>query len=137
MSSWFILVCYILALYGFSDIITQSVGPNYIFVKLRALAESIGPNFGMLFRCMWCFPTNAGILFSLFNWFLLPVYISPFNMVFAAYHELWYMSLVAALLDGCFTGAVCALIFNVYDYIDKSTPIFEDEDKSNDIIKLP
>ena len=137
MSSWFILVCYILALYGFSDIITQSVGPNYIFVKLRAWAESVGPNFGMLFRCMWCFPTNAGILFSLLNWFLLPVYISPFNIVFAAYHGLWYMSLVAALLDGCFTGAVCALIFNVYDYVDKSTPVFEDEDKNDDIIKLP
>lgn len=127
MSSWFILICYILAIYGFSDIVTQSVGPGYIFVKLRAWAEHIGPNFGMLFRCMWCFPTNAGIFFSLFNWFFLPVYISPFNMVFANYHGLWYMSLVTALLDGCFTGAICALIFNLYDYIDKSTPIFEDE----------
>ena len=127
MSNWFILICYILALYGFSDIVTQSVGPGYIFLRIRKWAERISPNVGMLFRCMWCFPTNAGILFSLLNWFFLPIYISPFNMIFAEYHGIWYMSLVAALLDGCFTGAICALIFNVYDYIDKSTPIFEDE----------
>ena len=127
MSNWFILICYILALYGFSDIVTQSVGPGYIFLRIRKWAERIGPNVGMLFRCMWCFPTNAGILFSLLNWFFLPIYISPFNMIFAEYHGIWYMSLVAALLDGCFTGAICALIFNVYDYVDKSTPIFEDE----------
>ena len=127
MSNWFILVCYILALYGFSDIVTQSIGPGYIFLRIRQFAERIGPNFGMLFRCMWCFPTNAGILFSFLNWFFLPIYISPFNMIFADYHGLWYMSLVAALLDGCFTGAVCALIFKVYDYVDKSTPIFEDD----------
>ena len=127
MSNWFILVCYILALYGFSDIVTQSIGPGYIFLRIRQFAERIGPNFGMLFRCMWCFPTNAGILFSFLNWFFLPIYISPFNMIFADYHGLWYMSLVAALLDGCFTDAVCALIFNVYDYVDKSTPIFEDD----------
>ena len=127
MSNWFILICYILALYGFSDIVTQSIGPGYIFLRLRQWAERIGPNIGMLFRCMWCFPTNAGIVFSLLNWFFLPIYISPFNMIFADYHGLWYMSLVAALLDGCFTGAICALIFNVYDYVDKSTPIFEDD----------
>ena len=127
MSNWFILVCYILALYGFSDIVTQSIGPGYIFLRIRQFAERIGPNFGMLFKCMWCFPTNAGILFSFLNWFFLPIYISPFNMIFADYHGLLYMSLVAALLDGCFTGAVCALIFNVYDYVDKSTPIFEDD----------
>ena len=127
MSNWFILICYILALYGFSDIITQSVGPGYIFLRIRKWAERISPNVGMLFRCMWCFPTNAGILFSLLNWFFLPIYISPFNMIFAEHHGIWYMSLVAALLDGCFTGAICALIFNVYDYVDKSTPIFEDE----------
>ena len=127
MSNWFILICYILALYGFSDIVTQSVGPGYIFLRIRKWAERIDPNVGMLFRCMWCFPTNAGILFSLLNWFFLPIYISPFNMIFGEYHGIWYMSLVAALLDGCFTGAICALIFNVYDYVDKSTPIFEDE----------
>lgn len=130
MSNWFILICYILALYGFSDIITQSMGPGYIFLKIRLLAERISPNLGMLFKCMWCFPTNAGIVFSLLNWFFLPIYISPFNMIFADYHSLWYMSLVAALLDGCFTGAICALIFNVYDYVDKSTPIFEDDNNN-------
>ena len=126
MSNWFILICYILAIYGLSDIVTQSVGPKGVFVKLRAWAEHVGPNFGLLFRCMLCFPTNAGILFSLFNWFLLPIYISPFNMILAEYHNLWYMSILCALLDGCFTGAICAFIYNLYDFIDKSTPIFEE-----------
>lgn len=135
MGTWFVLVCYVLAMYGISDIITQSIGPKYLFVKIRAWAESVGPNFGMLFRCMWCFPTNLGIVFSLFNWFFLPVYLTPFNMIFADYHGCWWFSLLVALLDGVFTGAICAYMFNIYDYIDKKTPIFE-HDVDNDIINV-
>jgi len=123
---WFILVCYICFAYGISYIVTNSYGPKNIFLRLREWAEDVGPNFGLLFRCMICFPTNVGILFSLFNWFLLPISITPFNMIFADYHT-WYMGLLAAFMDGCLTGGVCKVIYNIDDFIDKSTPVFMDE----------
>lgn len=76
----------------------------------------------MLFRCMTCFPTNVGIVFSLFNWFLLPIAISPFNMVLSG-TNLWWL---AAIMDGCLTGGFCHFFWNLDDFIDKSTPIYED-----------
>jgi hypothetical protein len=38
--------------------------------------------------------------------------------------DFWY---IAAILDGAFTGGVCHLMYNIDDYIDKITPIFEDD----------
>ena len=121
--SWFILFCYIFFVYGMSVIITQSIGPANIFFRLRMWAESVGPNFGLLFKCMLCMPTNIGWVFSLFNWFLLPIPISPFNMILCG-TNLWWLAMI---LDACFAGGVCHILWNIDDYIDKNTPIFEDE----------
>ena len=125
---WFILFCYIFFVYGMSVIITQSVGPANIFFRLRMWAENIGPNFGLLFRCMLCMPTNIGWVFSLFNWFLLPIPISPFNMILCG-TNLWWLAMI---LDACFAGGVCHILWNIDDYIDKNTPIFEDEVEKTD-----
>ena len=121
---WFTLFCYIAFAYGISYIFTNSYGPKNVFANLREWAESVGPNFGLLFRCMICFPTNLGIIFSLFNWFLLPIAISPFNIIFADQHT-WYMGILAAIMDGCLTGGICKVIYNIDDFIDKSPPIYE------------
>ena len=130
--SWFILICYILFAYGMTVIVTQGIGPFNIFYRLRLWADSISDNFGMLFRCTLCFPTNIGWVFSLFNWFLLPVAISPFNMILNG-TNLWWL---AAIMDACLTGGICHFIWNVDDYVDKSTPVFEDEADPEDRIIL-
>ena len=80
---WFIILAYTFFVYGMSVIFTQSIGPFNIFFRLRMWAESVGPNFGLLFKCMTCFPTNVGWVFS--------------------------------------------LLWNIDDYIDKNTPIYEDD----------
>ena len=128
MSVWFLLFCYIAFCYGCSDIVTQGIGPKNIFFRLRMWAENIGPNFGLLFRCMLCFPTNLGIVISILNWFLIPIYFTPFNIIFTEYHNIVWLSIITCIMDGCLTGGVCSFIYNLYDYIDKSTPIFNDEE---------
>lgn len=119
---WFYLVCYILFSFGISVMVTNEIGPFNLFFRLRLWAKSIGDNFGLLFTCMFCFPTNVGIAFSLFNWFLLPVAISPFNIILSG-TNLWWL---AAIMDGCLTGGVCQFLWNIDDLIDKSTPMEED-----------
>ena len=121
---WLILFAYTFFVYGMSVIFTQSIGPFNIFFRLRAWAERVGPNFGLLFKCMTCFPTNVGWVFSLFNWFVIPtIPISPFNMAFHG-TDLWW---VAMILDACYCAGICHLLWTIDDYIDKNTPIFEDE----------
>lgn len=121
--NWFILFCYIFFAYGLTVFVTHSVGPFNIFVRLRVWADAIDENFGLLFRCQTCFPANVGWAFSLFNWFLLPIAITPFNMILSG-TGLWWL---AAIMDCCLTSALCRLLWNIDDYIDKNTPIFEDE----------
>lgn len=121
--NWLIIFAYIFFVYGISVIFTQMYGPFNIFFKIRMWANRVSDNLGMLFRCMTCFPTNVGWIFSLINWFFIPVAITPFNMVLAG-TGLWW---VAMILDACFCAGVCHLLWNIDDFIDKSTPVFEDE----------
>lgn len=124
MSQWFIVFAYVFFVYGMSVIVTQSFGPKNIFFRLRAWAESVGPNFGMLFRCMLCMPTNIGWVFSLFNWFILPTLpITPFNIILGG-TGLWWLAMI---LDACFAGGICHILWNIDDYFDKNTPIYEEE----------
>lgn len=128
MSYWFILFIYTVACYGITYMVTQSAGPKNIFIRLRLWADNIGPNFGMLFHCPLCFPCNIGWILSILNWFILPDFaITPFNMIFLHMHEQWWLVLVAMIGDCCYTGGICKVIYNVDDYIDKSTPKFEDD----------
>ena len=120
--NWFIVFCYVIFAYGVTIIFTQGIGPFNVFFRLRLWAKNIGDNFGLLFSCPLCFSTNLGWLFSIFNWFILPINISPFNIILNN-TNLWWLALI---MDACFTGAICKFIYNIDDYIDKSTPIFED-----------
>lgn len=121
--NWFILFAYTAFVYGISILFTQSIGPFDIFFRLRKWAESKSPSLGLLFRCMTCFPTNVGWVFSLFNWFVVPqVAISPFNMILKG-TGLWWLAMI---LDACYCAGVCHFVANLDDFIDKSTPIYED-----------
>lgn len=124
MSNWFILFIYTFFVYGMSVIITQGMGPKNIFFRLRMWANNIGPNFGLLFKCMLCMPTNVGWVFSLFDWFIIKnVAISPFNLLFNG-TNLWWLAMI---LDACYAGGICHILWNIDDFIDKNTPVYEDE----------
>lgn len=133
MSNWLILLIYTFACYGFTYMVTQSVGPKDIFLKLRIWAEEVGPNFGLLFRCPLCLPSNLGWVLAILNWFILPsVAITPFNMILQGVHDQWWLVFVAMIGDCCFTGGVCKIIYNIDDFIDKSTPIFDEKYSDDD-----
>lgn len=125
--NWFIVFCYIVFAYGMTVIFTQGIGPKNIFWRLREWAKDVGDNFGLLLSCPLCFGTNLGWIFSLFNWFCLPIALSPFNIVLHG-TNLWWLAMI---MDACFTGAVCSFLYNIDDYIDKSTPRFEEYDDNN------
>lgn len=130
---WLISFIYIFFIYGASVIITQGIGPKNILLKLRAWAESVGPNFGLLFRCMLCMPTNLGILFSLLFWFIFPsIPLTPGAVLFYYVQHVWWVGLLTALVDGCICAGISHFIWNLDDFIDKSTPgtyeVVEEED---------
>ena len=121
---WFILFAYVFFIYGLDVTFIKSLGPWNIFFRLRMWANRVSPGFGQIFRCPICLGTNAGILFSILNWFVFPkMPLSPFNMILCG-TGLWWL---AAIMDGIFCAGISYTMWNINDYIDKSTPIFEDE----------
>jgi len=122
--SWLILIIYTFAVYGIGILFTQMIGPFAIFFRLRLWANKISTNLGYMLKCMTCFPTNVGWVMSLVNWFLVPqVAITPFNMILRGTNYWW----LAMILDAAYCAGTCHIISNIDDFIDKSTPIYEDE----------
>ena len=129
MEIFFVTFCYILVAYGACNVIAFGDGPFKIFTNLRALANSISPHFGKLFSCMMCLPANFGWICSIFNWFLIPVSFTPFNIIFGYYKELWWL---ASLCDGAFTTAVVYLIYVINEYIEKKIDYYEQSTPRNE-----
>jgi hypothetical protein len=122
MLNIFILFCYIITAYGACNVIAFSDGPFYIFSKTREFAYGINSHFGKLFSCMMCLPANFGWMCSLFNWFLIPVNFTPFNIIFNNFENLWWL---ASLCDGAFTTGIVYLIYIINEYLEKRIDFYE------------
>lgn len=134
MNSGLIIVLYIFAVYGLSNMVVFGSGPFRIFEHLRNTSNSINPHFGTLFSCMMCFPANIGWIVSLIDWFLLPtIAITPFNIMLIG-TNLWW---VALLGDCCLTSGAVWIIHNIESFFESiangNSSIQEDD---NDIIDL-
>lgn len=124
--AWFTLFIYVFFVYGISVLFTQSVGPFSIFAKIRFYTQRISSNLGFLFRCMICFPMLIGLIFSLVDWFAVKsIAFTPFNMLFSGTSN-WFL---ACVMDMCFSVGICHLVWNIDDFIDKSTPIYEEQEE--------
>ena len=120
---WFIVLMYVIAVYGLSNIIVFGEGPFYILEKWRELMYNIHPNIGKLFSCMMCLPANIGWVASLVDWFLISsIAFTPFNIIFAG-TGLWWLAMI---LDMGFTSGICWLLYVIDDYFEKKTPSYED-----------
>lgn len=116
------IVCYVLVAYGACNIIVFADGPFKIFSKLREVTSNISEHFGKLFTCMMCLSANFGWICSLFNWFLIPIAFTPFNIIFKGYEDLWWLAL---LCDGAFTTAIVYLIYVVNEYFEMKINYYE------------
>lgn len=117
-----VVLCYILVAYGACNIIAFGEGPFYIFSRFRNLMDSINEHLGKAFKCMMCLPANFGWICSLFNWFLIPIAFTPFNIVFGAYENLWWL---AALCDGALTGGSVYMMHILIELFEKKIELYE------------
>ena len=119
------VICYIFVAYGACNVIAFGSGPFRVFERIRMWSNGISEHFGQLFSCMMCLPANFGWIFSIVNWFLIPmVALTPFNIILGGYVGLWWL---AALCDGAFTTAIVYLIYVVDDFFEKKNEIMERE----------
>lgn len=136
MSNGLIIFLYCIVCYGLSNMMVFSDGPFHIFTKIRDLANSISEHFGKLFSCMICLPANIGWVFSLINWFFIPVALTPFNILLSG-TGLWWLAMI---LDCCFTTGAVWIIHNVESFFEsiaegKNADEYE-EVENDDVIQV-
>lgn len=120
--TWLIIIAYIFVAFGFCNMVAFGSGPFRIFERIRDWSESISEHFGLLFKCMMCLPANFGWIVSVLNWFLIPVAITPFNIILAG-TGLWWLAMI---LDCCFTTGVVWLLYVLDEWLE-SEPVSKDD----------
>lgn len=104
--------------YGLSSAIVYYSGPWDIFAKFR---ESVSDNekLSELFSCMFCLPTNIGIIMSLLNMMFSPNQaFTPFNAVFNCNQNFWPLII---MFDAFYTGAIVSIIDTIVDRLSTQT----------------
>lgn len=120
--TWLIIIAYIFVAFGFCNMVAFGSGPFRIFERIRDWSEGISEHFGLLFKCMMCLPANFGWIVSVLNWFLIPVAITPFNIILAG-TGLWWLAMI---LDCCFTTGVVWLLYVLDEWLE-AEPVSKDD----------
>lgn len=120
--TWLIIITYIFVAFGFCNMVAFGSGPFRIFERIREWSEGISEHFGLLFKCMMCLPANFGWIMSVINWFLIPVAITPFNIILAG-TGLWWLAMI---LDCCFTTGVVWLLYVLDEWLE-AEPVSKDD----------
>jgi len=121
-----ILLAFIFACYGFSNIIVYSDGPFGIFTWWRATSSKIHPKFGELFGCMMCLPMWVGGLLSGINLFFIHGFtFTPMNVIFNGSisdysgYKLWIILMVILLIDGAIASGTSWVIHNIEEHFER------------------
>lgn len=102
-----LLSLYFIVAYSVSFLFVYAMGPFNIIDKFRNIIIKISPKIGLVFDCMYCFPTWVGACLSLFNQFLFPyITFTPFFLLFGGMIP-WYL---IVLLDMFATSGVVYMI---------------------------
>lgn len=108
---------YSLMCYGLSSAIVYYSGPFDIFEKWR---KTIAYNDKLLelFSCMFCLPTNIGMVLSILSIILSPYMpFTPFTIMFSGNY---IMLPLIILFDGLYTGAIVSIIDAIITRIERN-----------------
>lgn len=122
MKELIIVIAYVIATYGLSEMVVFGYGPFGMFEKWRSLTSRISYGLGKLFSCMLCFPTWVGLGFSLLNMFAFPMFpITPFMVILGdTIAANAGMMVVIAFMDMLFTAGSCWMLYTIEDALERS-----------------
>lgn len=117
-----ILLVFIFACYGLSNMVVFSNGPFDMLKGWRNLTNKIHPKLGELFSCMMCFPTWVGMGLSAINlFFVTDIPFTPMNSLcdsyIVDYNTLTFFVII--LIDGAIASGSSWVIHNIEEYFER------------------
>lgn len=111
------IVIYTIMCYGISSALVYYTGPFDIFSKFRDFLASNSNKLTELFSCMFCLPTNVGIIMSILSLlFSYSTPFTPFTMLLHLNSDIWPLII---LFDGFYTGAAVSIIDTIVNKLEK------------------
>lgn len=124
--NFLIIFCYIIMSFGFAEMMVFFDGPFDIIKHFRNFCNWLSPLFGKLFSCIYCLSTWCGFMFSIINYFFVPIPFTPFNIILGG-TGMWYLIL---FMDAMFTCGIVWLLFQLEEMLERTGKItYEDEEK--------
>lgn len=117
------LIAYIIFSFGICELLVFFDGPLDIVEKFRRFCHWISPSFGKLFTCMACLSTWIGFIFSLINYFLVPIAFTPFNIILKD-TGMWWLII---FMDGMFTCGCVWLLYQLEEMMERLGKITDEE----------
>lgn len=115
MNSFVVLLIFIFATYGFTNMIVYLNGPFGVFEKIRKIASKIGPRVEELFSCMACCSTWVGILFNILNTCIfISIPFTPGCLIFGT-----NFSIISLLIDTVFTSGTVWILHNLEESFER------------------
>lgn len=112
----FLLVSYILASYGITNLLVYGTGPFDVLSKMRDWCDEHIPTIGDMLKCMMCTSTNVGWIVSLLNLMLLPeIPFTPFNIIF----DTPYLWPIIIVLDASITSGSVWLLHTIQEALER------------------
>lgn len=118
MIAGFLFVYSIMA-YGIANMLVYFNGPFNIITKFRDWVTSKHETLNELFSCMFCLPTNVGIILSILSLVIGSTPFTPFTILYFHDYGLWPLIIA---FDGMFTGGIVYLIHTIQEFLEKRTP---------------
>ena len=113
----YFLFIYSIVAYSISNMLVYFSGPFNIIDKFRNWISSKHETLNELFSCMFCLPTNIGIILSIISLVFMPFPITPFTLLFNHQYYLWP---VIIALDALYTGGIVYFIHTLQEYFERS-----------------
>ena len=111
------LIIYSFLVYGISNAFVYFNGPFGLIDKFRVWISNKHKTFEELFSCMFCLPTNIGIILSILSSFIgSQWYFTPFTILFTV---TWLNWPLIAIFDGFFAGGITYLIHTIQQFFEK------------------
>ena len=108
------LFIFTMAVYGISSALVYFDGPFRIISRFREFMSK-SETFNELLSCMFCLPTNIGIILSAIA-LASGIYFTPFSNVFGG-TSLWWLSIV---MDGFYCGGMTFMLDTLQSKLEKT-----------------
>lgn len=112
------IFCYIIMVYGLTNLLVYGSGPFNIIHRFREFCEKIHYTLYDMLQCMMCTSTNVGLILSLVNLIIIPkTPFTPFNVLLAN-PSLWWLIIP---LDAFFTSGCVWLLHTLQECLESTT----------------